>query len=54
MREEDKKTMRKQIMTDEFKEFYSKYPDKFIEEYLGVNLSLWQKLVLRLVLKEEK
>jgi hypothetical protein len=33
---------------------YRKYPDKFIEEMLGVELRVWQKVYLRMLMKLKK
>jgi len=42
-------------MDDNLKEFYKKYPDKFIEEFLDLKLYWYQKVILRqLVNKKDK
>ena len=30
-----------------FKKYYKHHPEAFIERYIGVKLSLWQKLMLK-------
>ena len=37
-------------MDNRLKEFYKKYPDIFIENNLNLKLSLWQKILLRLIM----
>jgi len=37
-------------MDNRLKDFYTKYPDIFIEDILNLKLSLWQKILLRLII----
>jgi hypothetical protein len=37
-------------MDNRLKEFYKKYPGIFIENNLNLKLSLWQKILLRLII----
>lgn len=34
------------------KEFYKKYPDRFIEEFLGLKLLWYQKFLIRKIYKK--
>lgn len=36
------------VNVDRVKEFYQRYPDRFLEDILGVELHLYQKMYLRL------
>lgn len=35
-----------QILTEEWREFYIRNPARFAKEYLGIKLTLFQKMVL--------
>lgn len=32
-----------------FKSYYEEYPDKFIEDYLGIELMWYQKILIKLI-----
>jgi hypothetical protein len=38
-------------MDDRLKEFYKNYPDKFIEDILEMKLFVWQRILLRMIIK---
>jgi len=39
------------MIDEKFKDFYKHYPDLFLEEMLGINLYLYQRIILRMILK---
>jgi len=39
-------------MGEELKEFYNKYPDLFIENFLGLKLSWYQKFLVRVICRK--
>ena len=36
-------------MDENIKEFYKNYPDKFLEDYLGIKLYWYQKCMIRIL-----
>lgn len=34
-------------MVNLYTDYYKQYPDKFLEEFFGIKLSLWQKFIIR-------
>lgn len=38
------------VMKEILKDFYKRYPDIFIEDFLGVKLYLYQKIFIRLIM----
>ncbi len=38
---------------DDFKDYYSRNPDKFAEDFYGVKLKLWQKMILKIMFNKK-
>lgn len=41
-------------MDERTKDFYKKYPDRFVEDFLGLKLHQYQKVMLRMLLVKNK
>ena len=40
-------------MNEELKEFYKRYPDRFMEDFLGLKLFWYQKVFIRALAKSK-
>lgn len=46
--------MKKQILYDDLKEYWNKNPDKFLEDYFGIKLFSYQRLILKMIWRRNK
>lgn len=54
MKSIDSEDNKRSNRADELKEFYSKYPDIFIERYFGIELLAYQRVLIRHFCKGKK
>lgn len=46
--------IKRSYRVDKLKEFYLKYPDVFLENYFDIELLEYQKLFIRLIVRDKK